>query len=123
MERETEKGFTFMEIMIAAGILSLLAALSVRPMKDYLRRVDFKNNSQNIKRLVQTAQSKAMGNPNVHIGVFLDRVSTPQPGHALPGPSAIPPRTITIRGRGSGLPGAGHPEKGHPDQDHCPLYG
>lgn len=77
MERETEKGFTLLEILIAAGILSLLAGLSVRPMKDYLRRVDFQNNSQNIKRLVQTAQSKAMGNPNVHIGVFLDRVSTP----------------------------------------------
>lgn len=77
MEPETEKGFTIVEILIVVGIMSLLAALSVRPMKDYLRRVEFKNNSQNIKRLVQTAQSKAMGNPNVHIGVFLDKVSSP----------------------------------------------
>lgn len=77
MKRDTENGFTFLEIMIAAGILSLLAALSIRPMKGYLRRMEFQNNSQNVKHLVQLAQSKAMGNPNVHIGVYFNRSTTP----------------------------------------------
>ena len=77
MERETEQGFTFFEIMIALAIISLLTALSVRPMKGYIRRMEFRSNSQNIKHLVQTAQSRAMANPNVHIGVYFDKASKP----------------------------------------------
>jgi Tfp pilus assembly protein FimT len=72
-----ETGFTVLEIMIAAVILSLLVGLSVRPMKNYLRRLDFQNSSQNVKHLVQTAQSKAMANPNVHIGVYFNKATTP----------------------------------------------
>jgi prepilin-type N-terminal cleavage/methylation domain-containing protein len=77
MKREMEKGFTFLEILIAVVVVGLIAALSARPMKNYLRRLEFKNSSQNIKHLVQTAQSKAMANPNVHIGVYFDKASTP----------------------------------------------
>ena len=77
MRCKTENGFTFVEILISVGLLSLIAAMSVRPMKNYLRRMEFQNSSQNIKHLVQTAQSKAMGNPNVHIGVYFNRSTTP----------------------------------------------
>lgn len=77
MRRETENGFTPLEILIAVVVVGLLAASSVRPMKNYLRRMEFRNSSQNIKHLVQTAQSKAMANPNVHIGVYFDKASSP----------------------------------------------
>jgi prepilin-type N-terminal cleavage/methylation domain-containing protein len=77
MKRKTENGFTFVEIIIAVGILGLITALSVRPMKSYLRRLEFQNSSQNLKHMVQMAQSKAMANPNVHIGVYFNRATTP----------------------------------------------
>lgn len=73
----TETGFTVVEILIAAGVLGLLALLSLRPMKNYLHRMEFQNSSRNIKHLVQLAQSKAMANPNVHIGVYFNKATTP----------------------------------------------
>jgi hypothetical protein len=54
-----------------------LALLGVNPMKNYLRRLEFKTSSQNIKRLIQTAQSKAMANPNIHVGAYFDMSKTP----------------------------------------------
>ncbi|MDB5105448.1 MAG: hypothetical protein JWP91_3137 [Fibrobacteres bacterium] len=72
-----QKGFTFLEVMVVVIVMGLLALLAFNPMRNYLHRMEFKNCSQNVKHLIQTAQSKAMGNPNVHIGVFFDRSTTP----------------------------------------------
>jgi prepilin-type N-terminal cleavage/methylation domain-containing protein len=77
MKSTRENGFTFIEITMVVIVVGLMAALAVHPMKNYLRRLEFKNSSQNIKRLIQTAQSKAMANPNVHIGVYFDMSKTP----------------------------------------------
>ena len=77
MGQETEKGFTAVEMLVAAGLVCLIALLALRPMKNYLRRLEFKNSSQNIKRLIQTAQSKAMADPNVHVGIYFDRSVSP----------------------------------------------
>ncbi|MDB5050159.1 MAG: hypothetical protein JWO30_3230 [Fibrobacteres bacterium] len=71
------RGMTLLEICVALAVIGILAALSVNPMKNYLRRLDFRNSCQNIKRLIQTAQSKAMANPNLHIGVYFDLGATP----------------------------------------------
>src|SRR6267142_2652150 len=77
-EQESEnRGFTLMEICIALALVGLLALLSIHPIKNFLRRMDFKSSVMNIKRLIQTAQSKAMANPDLHIGVFFDLKSKP----------------------------------------------
>jgi hypothetical protein len=46
-------------------------------MKNYLRNIEFRNSGENIKRLIQLAQSRAMANPNIHIGVYFDRAKNP----------------------------------------------
>jgi Tfp pilus assembly protein FimT len=65
------------EILVTVVLVGLLALLGVNPMKNYLRRLEFKTSSQNIKRLIQTAQSKAMANPNIHVGAYFDMSKTP----------------------------------------------
>lgn len=65
------------EITVVVIIVSTMAMLTVRPMKNYLKRLEFRNSSQNIKHLIQAAQSKAMANPNMHIGVFFDLSTKP----------------------------------------------
>ncbi len=77
MKHQAENGFTVLEISIAVIVVGLMAALGIHPMQNYLHRLEFKNSSQNIKHLIQTAQSKAMANPNMHIGVYFDRSVTP----------------------------------------------
>ncbi len=78
-----EKGFTMIEILVTVVLIGLLALLSINPMKNYLRRLDFQNSAKNIKRLIQTAQSRAMANPNEHIGVYFDLAATPQKAFAF----------------------------------------
>jgi prepilin-type N-terminal cleavage/methylation domain-containing protein len=77
MYRESENGYTLLEITVVVVIVGIMALLTVRPMKNYLRRLEFKNSSQNIKHLIQTVQSKAMANPNMHIGLYFDMTATP----------------------------------------------
>lgn len=59
-------------------VASLLAHLSARPMRDYIQRIQFGNHQANIKRLIQTAKSRSMANPQVHCGVYFDVGSSPQ---------------------------------------------
>jgi prepilin-type N-terminal cleavage/methylation domain-containing protein len=77
MKLDSENGFTFLEILIVVLVVGLMALLAARPMKNYLRRLEFRNSSQNIKHLIQTAQSKAMADPNTHVGIYFDRSTTP----------------------------------------------
>jgi prepilin-type N-terminal cleavage/methylation domain-containing protein len=77
MRVDSENGYTMLEITIVVAIVGIMALLTVRPMKNFLRRLEFKNSSQNIKHLIQTVQSKAMANPNMHIGIYFDLAATP----------------------------------------------
>lgn len=77
MKVEQENGYTLLEITVVVAIVGIMALLTVHPMRNYLRRLEFKNSSQNIKHLIQAAQSKAMANPNMHIGVYFDLSTTP----------------------------------------------
>jgi prepilin-type N-terminal cleavage/methylation domain-containing protein len=75
--KKRNRGFTLLEISLVLAVIGILALLSAHPMKNYLRRLDFRSSSRNIKRLIQTGQSKAMANPNLHIGVFFDLTGSP----------------------------------------------
>lgn len=78
-----DQGFTLLEIMGVVILFGLIALLSVNPIKDYLKRMEFKNSGQNIKRLIQTAQSRAMANPDTHMGVYFDLAGSPQKAFAF----------------------------------------
>jgi prepilin-type N-terminal cleavage/methylation domain-containing protein len=67
-----QSGFGLFEIIIVVLLLGILASLTVNPMKKYSRRIEFRNSERGIKRLIQTAQSRAMANPDVHVGVAFD---------------------------------------------------
>ncbi len=73
-----QRGFTFIEIIAALTLLSLLGALSIRPMKTYVRRLNFDSSVNGLKGLILTAKSRAIANPSVHCGVFFDVQADPQ---------------------------------------------
>ncbi len=71
--RSGSAGFSILEVCVAVGVIGLLAALGIKPMKNYLKRTEFNNGVNNIKHLIQTCQSRAMSNPNIHVGVYFDQ--------------------------------------------------
>ncbi len=75
--KNNSRGLTLLEVSVVVAVVGILAMLGVNPMKNYLRGIDFRNSCENIKRLIQTGQSRAMANPNIHIGIYFDRGSTP----------------------------------------------
>src|SRR4051812_14604175 len=75
--QESNRGLTLLEVSVALAVAGILCLLAFNPMKNYLRGIEFRNSGENIKRLIQTAQSRAMGNPNVHVGIYFDRASKP----------------------------------------------
>lgn len=66
------RAFTLVELVIVLAVLGVLAITLRNPMKDYLRRVEFNNTVDHVKRLIQTCQTRAMTNPNLHIGLWFD---------------------------------------------------
>lgn len=66
------RGFSILEVFIAVAVLGVLGALSINPMSRYLKRTEFNSAVNNVKHLLQTCQSRAMANPNVHVGVYFD---------------------------------------------------
>ena len=74
---DSNKGVTLLEVSMALTVLSIMCAFAFNPMRGYLRSIDFRNSGENIKRLIQTAQSRAMANPNIHVGIYFDRTSKP----------------------------------------------
>lgn len=74
------EAFTLVELVVAVSVIGILAITLRNPMKDYLRRMEYNNTVDHIKRLIQTCQTKALANPNLHIGLWFDFKS----GRAVP---------------------------------------
>jgi prepilin-type N-terminal cleavage/methylation domain-containing protein len=72
------KGFTLPEMLIALAVISILGLLAMRPMKTYIRRLQFDSAADGIKGLLATAKARAMANPGEHCGVYFDVNAKPQ---------------------------------------------
>jgi hypothetical protein len=58
--------------MAAVIIVIALACLAKPPMTRYLKTLEQKNAILGVRKLMQTARSRAMANPSVHCGVYFD---------------------------------------------------
>lgn len=63
------KGFTAFEVLIALVVVSLIAALSAKPLTEYVRRIQAKNAFEGAKHYMILARSRAIANPGKHCGV------------------------------------------------------
>jgi type II secretory pathway pseudopilin PulG len=73
----SEKGFSLLEIMVVVIVIMLLTFLAKAPMAQYLQTLEQKHAVTGIRKLLQTARSRAMANPSVHCGVWFDMASNP----------------------------------------------
>lgn len=66
-----------LEVIVVVVILGLITAAAKAPMGRYLQTIEQKHAVAGLRKLIQTARSKAMSNPSVHCGVWIDAASTP----------------------------------------------
>ena len=106
-----------LSVMALIGILAILAAPSA---KTYLASINLRTATSTIKQQLILARTKAMGNPNVHCGVYFNTSVTPNTSQpfldtnanylydstAHPDPMYMPvykmPRNVTINVGGTG---------------------
>jgi type II secretory pathway pseudopilin PulG len=77
MSGSRESGITLLEIMVVIVIILLLSYLAKAPMARFLKTMEQKNAVIGVKKMMQTARSRAMANPSIHCGVYFDMVSIP----------------------------------------------
>ncbi len=63
------RGFTALEIMIALVVISILSAVSVRPVMALLQKIKLQNSADGIKHLILNARMRAVSNAYKHCGV------------------------------------------------------
>ena len=73
----SQKGITLLEVLVVVLVIAIMGAFAKPPMTRYLRTLEQKNAVVGIRKLVQTARSRAMANPSVHCGVYFDMASKP----------------------------------------------
>jgi Tfp pilus assembly protein FimT len=64
-------GFTTFEIMIAAVILAILAAVLVRPVSGLIERIKLQNAAEGLKHFILNARVRAVSNSEQHCGIVL----------------------------------------------------
>lgn len=70
-------GISLLEILVVVVVIITMAGLARSPMSRYYRTLEQKHAVAGIRKLIQTARSRAMSNPSVHCGVSFDLGSVP----------------------------------------------
>jgi prepilin-type N-terminal cleavage/methylation domain-containing protein len=66
---ENSKGFSAIEILVTVVLLSLITAISVKPLASYLERLRAKSAADGLKHYLIYVRSQAIANPGRHCGV------------------------------------------------------
>jgi prepilin-type N-terminal cleavage/methylation domain-containing protein len=77
MSMRSQRGMSMIEIIGVVLIIGILTAMAKSPMTQYLRSMEQKSAVLGIRKMLQTARSRAMANPSVHFGVHFDMASVP----------------------------------------------
>lgn len=77
MKLRSQNGFSLLEVIGAVIILGLILAAARAPMARFTQTLEQKKAVTGLRKVLQTARSKAMANPSVHCGVWFDPASVP----------------------------------------------
>ncbi len=77
MSINTKHGFTVLEIMVTLIVISILAAVSIKPITGILNRIKLQNSADGIKQILLNARSRAVSNSNLRVGVVFNINASP----------------------------------------------
>jgi prepilin-type N-terminal cleavage/methylation domain-containing protein len=76
-QKNTDHGFSMLELLSVMALIGILALLAAPSAKTYLASINLRTATSAIKQQLILARTKAMGNPNVHCGVYFNTGVTP----------------------------------------------
>jgi type II secretion system protein H len=71
------KGFTLIEVMVVIVIVGLLATLAVPNISPMVETMKLRTAANAVKRQMIVARTRALSDPNTHVGVCIDARSNP----------------------------------------------
>ncbi|MDB5049053.1 MAG: hypothetical protein JWO30_2124 [Fibrobacteres bacterium] len=77
MNRRSQSGVSLIEMVVAILVILIMTAIAKAPMSQYLKTMEQKNAVVGVRKILQTARSRAMANPSVHCGVYFDLNASP----------------------------------------------
>lgn len=72
-----EYGFSLLELFAVIACIGILATVVGPSVKTYLAAINLLSATNSIKQQLILAKTKAMGDPNVHCGIYFDSSVTP----------------------------------------------
>ena len=72
---KNEKGFSILELLIVIAIASILAVVARPSIKSLIEGFRLRSAANTVKHQLIYAKTRALGDPNVHAGVFLNTVA------------------------------------------------
>jgi prepilin-type N-terminal cleavage/methylation domain-containing protein len=79
----TVHGVTLLELLVAIALISILAMVAAPSTKPFLANMNLRTATNTVKQQLLLAKTRAMGNPNVHCGVYFDSSVTPNQTQAF----------------------------------------
>jgi prepilin-type N-terminal cleavage/methylation domain len=76
-------GFSLLELIVVIALIGILSVLAVPSAKTYFAAINLRTATNTIKQQLILAKTKAMGDPNVHCGVYFDSSVTPNQTRAF----------------------------------------
>ncbi len=64
-----EMGVSFIQLMVALAVISILTAFAIPPIRGYVRGITLRNGADAAKYLILNARSRAVSNTSLHCGV------------------------------------------------------
>jgi prepilin-type N-terminal cleavage/methylation domain-containing protein len=70
-------GVTFMELLVVLTIAGILSALAIPKIGPMVELIKLRTAANSVKRQIIVARTRALSDPTIHVGVYIDRRTNP----------------------------------------------
>jgi Tfp pilus assembly protein FimT len=73
----SKSGYTFVEACAVLSIIIIVSLIAMPPLKQLIASIRSKTTTTKITKLFNVAKIRALSDPNLHAGIFMDTIGAP----------------------------------------------